>query len=143
MCILNVFYCQFEGVFFSGLSRLVDIGNSETVQSMLQGITQGNLSLKNMQKASANDDHDEGELTSRGSGSSTEEGLTSRECGSSTEEGSSSLEEGTENIIVLAQDQHGNIRIPDPGSTGEGNMVQNENSYVLQYFDLGKCYNLL
>ena len=117
-------------VFFSGLSRLVDIGNSETVQSMLQGITQGNLSLKNMQTASANDDHNEGELTSRGSGSSTEEG-------------SSSLEEGTENIIVLAQDQHGNIRIPDPGSTGEGNMVQTENSYVLQYFDLGKCYNLL
>ena len=97
---------------------------------MIQGIGQGNLSLRNMQQASANDDQDE-------------EALTSRESGSSTEEGSSSLEEGTENIIVLAQDQHGNIRIPDPGSTSEGNMVQTENSYVLQYFDLGKCYNLL
>ena len=108
----------------------MDIGNSETVQSMLQGIDRGNLSLKNMQKASANDDHDEGDLASR-------------ESGSSTEEGSSSLEEGTENIIVLAQDQHGNLEIPDPGSTGASNLVQTENSYVLQYFDLGKCYSFL
>ena len=93
---------------------------------MLNDINQGKLSLQSIQQ-----------------NSNTDEKLVSRGHSSSFEEGNSSQEE-TENVIVVSQDQHGNLGIPGLGSTGEVKVEKTENSYVLHYFgELGNCEYLL
>lgn len=123
MHVFSGFFC-----FLVGLSKFCDITDRETVRSLMDGISQGTLTLQNMQRVNKTKQEEEhSAIGNRSSFGST-----------SSETASSSQEEVNGNGTMT---YFGSVN--QEGGINALKVEQMENSYVLHFFgNIGKCKTL-
>ena len=126
-------------VSFSGLSKLCDIANPDTVRTVMDGLSHGTFNLENIRRVHNNSqDTKDDDLTSRGHNSSFGS--------SSAENANGTSNENNENSFVVYYDTQ--EQLVNAGAGGENVKVEEmENSYVQQlhvfFGSLGNYYESL